>query len=200
MTSDFTGTYTFLELNVYACQCLSALGVAARAHTQMFYHATTVLNIAPCNTTMKKHIVQWHNVGIVPMKKRAQYTAHSARRHRPKAQICRNYPWGGPWPAKKLPPENRGQKRNRRGLDLKLWMKGIVEQKYDRWGLCESCVAQAKVVGPMWLMAKLTHVHFSPLCLHFSLFGIGSFCGNFPICRDRGAAIHVWTDDDWFRR
>ena len=58
---------------MYACPCLSALGVAARAHTHLvcytLYHATTVLHIMPCNNAMKKHIVQRHNVGIVPMEK-----------------------------------------------------------------------------------------------------------------------------------
>ena len=92
-------------------------------HTSL-YHATSALNIVPCKSTMKKHIVQRHNAGIVPMvKKRAQYTAHSAHRHRPKAQICRNYPWGGPVAPEKLPPENRGQKRDRRGP----WFEGLNE-------------------------------------------------------------------------
>ena len=121
------------------------------------YHATTVLNIVPCNNTMKKHIVQRHNAGIVPRwKKRTQYTAHSARRHRPKAQICRNYPRGGPRGPTKNCPQKTGGKKGIGGGAL-IWRfewGGIFQQKYDRWGLCEACVAQAKVPGPKWLMVN----------------------------------------------
>ena len=135
----------FYSLNINACHCLSALGGAVRAHTHIvcytLYHRTKQWRSTLSNSTTP---ALWM--------KNAQYTAHSALRHRPKAQICRNYP-RGPTP-QKLPPENRWQKKESKGP----WFEGlkrIFQQKYDRWGLCETCVAQAKVLGPMWLMAKV---------------------------------------------
>ena len=57
-------------------------------------------------------------------------------------------------PQKNCPQKTGGKKKESKGP----WFEGlkrIFQQKYDRWGLCETCVAQAKVLGPMWLMAKV---------------------------------------------
>ena len=138
------------------------------------YHATSVLNIVPCKSTMKKHIVQRHNAGIVPMVKNGHNTRHTlplgtARRHR-FAEITREE---DRWPQKNCPQKTGGKKGIGGGLDLKAWMKGSFQQNYDRWGLCEACVAQAKVLGPMWLMAELTD---TPLCVFkCTLFALSLF-------------------------
>ena len=96
----------FYSLNINACHCLSALGGAVRAHTHIvcytLYHRTKQWRSTLSNSTTP---ALWM--------KNAQYTAHSALRHRPKAQICRNYP-RGPTP-QKLPPENRWQKKGIEG-------------------------------------------------------------------------------------
>ena len=133
------------------------------------YHATSVLNIVLNKSTTKKHIVQRHNAGIVPMEKTGTIhgtlcpSAPPEGTDLPKLPVRRT---GGP--QKNCPQKTGGKKGIGGGLDLKASMKGIFQQNYDRWGLCEACVAQAKVLGPMWLMAELTHhcmfshVHFSP--------------------------------------
>ena len=104
----------FYSLNINACHCLSELGGAVRAHTHIvcytLYHRTKQWRSTLSNSTTP---ALWM--------KNAQYTAHSALRHRPKAQICRNYP-RGPTP-QKLPPENRWQKKESKGP----WFEGLNE-------------------------------------------------------------------------
>ena len=107
------------SLNIYACPCLSALGVATRAHThQCAVHCT----MQPVCYTLYHTRAQWRSTlsndttpALCRWKKRAQYTAHSARRHRPKAQICRNYPWGGPVARRKIAPRKPGAKKGSEG-------------------------------------------------------------------------------------
>ena len=78
------------------------------------YHTTSAVHIIRTNHTLKNHIVQQHNAGIVDGKKRAQYSTH-----------CRHtLPEGTDLP--KLPKRRlyiswiiRRQKGNPKGLDLK---------------------------------------------------------------------------------
>ena len=138
----------------------------------------SVLYIVPCNQCATHCTMQQHNEEAhCPTTQRrhcadgknGHNTRHTlpvgtARRHR-FAEITREE---DRWLQKNCPQKTGGKKGIGGGLDLKAWMKGIFQQNYDRWGLCEACVAQAKVLGPMWLMAELTHhcmfshVHFSP--------------------------------------
>ena len=175
MAAGFTWNLLFdlFEYMQYACPCLSALGVATRAHThQCAVHCT----MQPVCYTLYYTRAQWRSTlsndttpALCRWKKTGTIhgtlcpSAPPEGTDLPKLPVRRT---GGP--QKNCPQKTGGKKGIGGGLDLKAWMKGIFQQNYDRWGLCEACVAQAKVLGPMWLMAELTrhcmfsHVHFSP--------------------------------------
>ena len=147
------------------CGCTQSTHILCASHCTM----------QPLCSTLSRATTQWRSTlsndttpALCRDGKNGHNTRHTlpvgtARRHR-FAEITREEDRVAP---RKIAPRKPGAKKESEGaLIWRFEWGGIFQQKYDRWGLCEACVAEAKVPGPKWLMVN-TDWHTK--CTLFSL-------------------------------